>query len=158
MRLDEPHSDIFEAIARRALRRGTVIVAAAGNQSSRVDGVIAPIGSPANCPSVVGVGAVDETLEVADFSNGAVGQYGAIDIAAPGVNIISSYSSKEHGQGYGTWSGTSFATPHVAGVLALLAEAYPNALGTTLVKDLKQGARRLDGTPTDVGVGMVQAP
>jgi subtilisin family serine protease len=157
MRLDMPHSNVFEATAQRVLRRGIVMVAAAGNQSSRADDVVAPVGSPANCPSVVAVGAVDEDLNVADFSNGAVGQYGAIDICAPGVNVLSSYRL-EDGHRYARGQGTSVGTPFVAGVLALLAEAYPDAAGTDLVKNLKDGARRLQASPRDVGVGMVQAP
>jgi subtilisin family serine protease len=156
MRRDTPHSDVFEATAQRLLRRGIVMVAAAGNQSSRADSVIAPVGSPANCPSVVAVGAVDENLKVADFSNGSVGQ-GAIDICAPGVNVLSSYVLKD-GYRHARGQGTSIATPLVAGVLALLAEAYPDAIGTDLVKNLKEGARGLQASPSDVGVGIVQAP
>lgn len=156
MSRDTPHSDVFEVTAQRLLQRGIVVVAAAGNHSSRANNLIAPVGSPANCPSVVAVGAVDENLKVADFSNGSVGQ-GVIDICAPGVDVLSSYILKD-GHQYARGQGTSIATPLVAGVLALLAEAYPDAVGTDLVKNLKEGARGLQASPSDVGVGMLRAP
>lgn len=68
------------------------VIAAAGNSSSRQIGYIAPVGSPANCPSIVAVAAVDQNLDVADFSCGAINDNGGdVDIAAPGVDVFSSF-------------------------------------------------------------------
>ncbi len=65
--IGQGYSDVFETVARRALRRGTLIIAAAGNESQRPQS-IAPVGHPANCPSIMAVGALDERFAVAYFS------------------------------------------------------------------------------------------
>lgn len=113
-------SAVFETAAARSLSLGTLIVAAAGNDSSR-PGFINPVSHPANCPSIMAVGAVDINMNVANFSNGGLYlTYGAVDIAAPGVNV---YSSTKLPTKYASWNGTSMATPHVAGIAALWAQA-----------------------------------
>jgi subtilisin family serine protease len=151
------YSTLFEEAAQNALDQGTVLVAAAGNDSSRPDKT-APVGHPACCPSVIAVAAIDQQFEVAYFSNGAIGQGGQIDIAAPGVKVVSSWLSSARAA-YFRASGTSMAAPHVAGVLALLAEAYPEATARELRDYLMSTARSLpDLSTADVGVGLVQAP
>jgi subtilisin len=93
---------------------------------------------------------------VAWFSCGAVNPDGGeVDIAGPGVDV---FSAAPEPAGYARMSGTSMATPHVAGIVALLAEAYPAASASEL-KDLLLGsARALPLPSTDVGSGLVQAP
>lgn len=150
----ETHSETFEEVARRAMNRGTLIVAAAGNESDRAGGVVAPVSHPANCPSILSVGAVDASMAVANFSCGTVDPERAIDVVAPGVNVHSSWTLPEK---YNSISGTSMATPHVAGVAALLAEKY-GARAWELWARLGQSARRLPLPSTDVGSGLVQAP
>ena len=148
-------SQIFEQVARRALAAGTLIVAAAGNDSNR-PGVPEPVSHPANCQSIMAVGALDQQLRVALFSNGGINpQGGQVDIAGPGVNIRSAWPRPML---YHTISGTSMATPHVAGIAALLAEANPEARGRALASLLTQTARRLALPARDVGSGLVQAP
>jgi len=151
----DTHSVVYEAVAQRALRQNTVIVAAAGNDSTRPVST-ASVSHPANCPSILAVAALDDALAVAEFSNAGLNpEGGQIDIAAPGVDV---YSAWPEPQSYLTISGTSMATPHVAGVVALLAEAHPEASAAEL-KDLLLGsARRLDLSSIDVGAGLVQAP
>lgn len=148
-------SQVFEAVARRALAAGTLIVAAAGNDSRR-PGQINPVSHPANCPSIMAVGAVEVALQVAWFSCGGLSlQGGQVDIAGPGVDVRSSWPRPML---YNTISGTSMATPHVAGIAALLAEQNPDVRGGTLGWLLLQSARRLDLSSQDVGAGLVQAP
>ena len=150
-----PHSAVFEAVARRALAAGALIVAAAGNNSDRPNR-IDPVSHPANCPSILAVGAVDSQLAIARFSCGARnGNGGQVDIAGPGVDVRSSWLRPVL---YRSISGTSMATPHVAGIAALYAEANPAMRGGTLGWLLLQGARRLVLPTRDVGAGLVQAP
>lgn len=151
----EGFSQIFEMVAQRALAAGTLIIAAAGNDSAR-PGMIRPVAHPANCPSIMAVGALDVQMRVAPFSNGGLNpQGGQVDIAGPGVAVRSSWPRPVL---YNTISGTSMATPHVAGITALLAEAIPGARGRTLASLLMQRARRLTLPARDVGSGLVQAP
>ncbi|WP_298177666.1 S8 family serine peptidase [Saccharomonospora sp.] len=150
----EPHSRTFETAARRAMQRNTLIIAAAGNESDRMGGVVAPVSHPANCPSIMAVGAIDAAKEVANFSCGTVDPNGAVDIMGPGVNIHSSWIMPEQ---YNTISGTSMATPHVAGVAALIAEQH-GARAWELWARLGQNGLRLPLPSTDVGAGLVQAP
>lgn len=151
----EGYSMVYERAARRALAAGTLIIAAAGNESDR-PGRIAPVGRPANSPSVMAVAALDDRLRVAYFSNGGVNpQGGQVDIAGPGVQVRSSWPRPRL---YHTISGTSMATPHVAGIAALHAEANPGARGRALWGLLNGSARRLTLPSRDAGVGLVQAP
>lgn len=144
----------YEKLAQRALERGTVIVAAAGNESNRPPD-IKPVGRPANCPSILAVAALTKAITSAFFSNGGVnGQGGEVNIAAPGWQV----HSAAPGGGYQPMSGTSMATPHVAGVIALLSQANPNASAADLVAALKSGAFPLMLPARDVGAGLLQAP
>jgi len=150
----QPFSQIFEQVARRALKAGTLIVAAAGNESQRPQ--IAPVGHPANCPSIMAVAALDQRLRVAWFSNGGLNPNGGqVDIAAPGVDVLSSVPRPTL---YGSKSGTSMATPHVAGIAALFAESQPHARGLALWALVVQHARHLAIPVRDVGAGITQAP
>lgn len=146
-------SQVYETAAKRAAARGTLIIAAAGNESER-PGYIAPVGHPANCPSIVAVGALDRTLKVAPFSCGGLNANGGeVNIAAPGVNIMSTWPMPTR---YHTISGTSMATPHVAGIAALFAEST-GLRGFELANAFLRAARNL--TPVrDFGWGLVQSP
>jgi subtilisin len=162
----ESYRQFYEDVAQRALRQGTIIIAAAGNDSrNRSTGKRfsppRPVSSPANCPSIMAVAALDTSLQIAAFSNGSINpQGGQIDIAAPGVDIYSTWSTDPRGakpSRYRTISGTSMATPHVAGIAALHAEATGKR-GVELWAVLIQQAQRLSLPSVDVGNGLVQAP
>jgi subtilisin family serine protease len=150
------HSQVFEAAARRALGRGVLIVAAAGNDSRRNAGILRPVSHPANCPSIMAVGGIDSQFRMYNRSNqGLNTDGGKIDIVGPAVDIYSSYPMPKR---YERLSGTSMATPHVAGIAALLAEANPSVRGQALWNLLVQTSKPLDLPEEDVGAGLVQAP
>ncbi|NDC80968.1 MAG: hypothetical protein EB090_06870, partial [Verrucomicrobia bacterium] len=106
---------------------------AAGNESSNNDAVAS---YPANYPqdNIVSVAATTRTDGLASFSN-----YGSttVDLAAPGDGIYSTVSSSD--SAYATYSGTSMATPHVSGVVALLAAQYPADTYVSLIQRLMNG-------------------
>jgi thermitase len=93
--------------------QSAVLVAAAGNSGD------ATLSYPAGYPQVVSVAATDRNDARASFST-----FNAdVEIAAPGVDILSTWSDG----GYRTLSGTSMSTPHVAGVAAIIAGQSPGA-------------------------------
>lgn len=126
-----------------ALAKGCLIIAAAGNESS-------PTGAPANSPTIMSVASLDQTLTPSDFSND-----GKIEIAAPGRDVFSSMPSPRL---HGIMSGTSMATPHVAGCAALWAQSSPTLRGMNLWQRLQSSALKLNFPPSKVGAGLVQAP
>jgi len=106
-----------QAAINAAVSRGTTIVVAAGNENTNVS-----TSSPANCANVIAVAATTSSGTRASFSNYGTG----VDIAAPGHSILSTIntgSSTPGAEGYAYYSGTSMATPHVSGVVALM-QAY----------------------------------
>jgi subtilisin family serine protease len=154
-RRGDTYSRVYEMIGRRALQMGSLIIAAAGNESRRDMGIINPVARPANCPSIMAVAALDSQLRVANFSNRGINPDGGqIDIAGPGVNVYSTWPLPTR---YRTISGTSMATPHVAGIAALYAESA-GARGEALWNLLIQNAQRLVLPAADIGAGLVQAP
>lgn len=152
---NQPFSQVFEAVGQRALAAGCLIVAAAGNDSRR-PGSMWAVSHPANCPSFMAVAAVDSRLGVAFFSNAGLNSAGGkVDIAGPGVAVHSSWPRPSL---YRAIDGTSMATPHVAGIAALIAEARPSVRGAALWQALVSSARALPSSARDVGAGLVQAP
>lgn len=150
--IGDQYSRAYETAALRAMERGSLIIAAAGNESRR-PGVVRPVNHPANCPSIMAVAALHQNLKVASYSNGIIGEWETeVDISAPGSNIYSSYLGDEL---YDRLSGTSMATPMVAGVAALLIEKYPDITIDQLWRLIVRKAKRIDGDNSSIGSGLV---
>jgi subtilisin family serine protease len=148
-------SPTYEAVAQRAFLQNTLIIAAAGNDSAR-PGRVDPVSHPANCPSILAVAAIDSSARIAPFSNGGINPNGGeVNISGPGVAV---FSSTKLPQMYSTLSGTSMATPHAAGVAALLAEQNPARTALQIFQQLKAQALTLPIPRVDAGFGLVQAP
>ena len=129
-----PSSPTLCQAATYATAAGALVVAATGNTGG-------PVLYPAACDHVLAVAATDRADQRADFSN--LGPQ--VDLAAPGVDIYSTwYQSGLQASGYFTKSGTSMATPQVAGVAALVWSRWP-----TWTPD--QVAQRLLDTALDLG-------
>ena len=137
-----PVQAAYTAAGQAALNAGCLIVAAAGNAG-------ATTGAPANSPTIMSVASLDRNLSPSSFSN-----FGKVEIAAPGRDIFSSVPRPTR---YGTKSGTSMATPHVAGCAALWAETNPALRGRALWNRLLATARTLPHPASRVGRGIVQA-
>jgi len=151
-----PYIPTWEAQAQRALATGTLILAAAGDESDRRTNVRWPVDHPANCPSIVAVGAVDASSQVAWFSNGGSnGAASGVDVAAPGGDIFSASVAPAW---YRVMSGTSQAVALAAGIAALHAQKTGRR-GAALRDLLLETAKPLpDCDSHDVGAGLVQAP
>ncbi|MEV5610546.1 S8 family serine peptidase [Streptomyces sp. NPDC052225] len=136
---------------------GSLFVVAAGNAYGAYT-----IGSPGAADAALTVGAVDADDRRADFSSQGprTGDNGLKpDVSAPGVDILAARSSLVDGSGaYTTMSGTSMATPHVAGVAALLAQEHPQWTGAQLKDALMSSSRQLGEGAYEVGSGRVSVP
>jgi subtilisin family serine protease len=116
-----------------AVANDVLVVAAAGNEAAATPGYPARFSS--SLAGVLSVGAYSSAGTIANFSND-VGNSGAVQVDAPGVSIYSTYA----GDTYGRLSGTSMATPHVAGLAALALSANPGLTAAQLRSLIVAGA------------------
>jgi serine protease len=143
-----------------ARSRGTVVVVAAGNSNANASNA-----SPANCSGVVAVGAVGRTGARSYYSN-----FGTlVDVSAPGGDqttgtangILSTLNTGTRAPGadsYAYYQGTSMATPHVAGVAALMLSVKPSLTPDQVEAMLKSSARPLPvACSLGCGAGIVDA-
>ncbi|MFK7893148.1 MAG: S8 family serine peptidase, partial [Granulosicoccus sp.] len=135
--------------------QGSLIVAAAGNESRRPHYTIGTA-PPAVAAPILSVAAVDSAMKVADFSNTNA------DVSAPGVQI----SSAGLDGGISVLSGTSMATPHIAGVAALWIQKFLESdsppgveqLRSALFSNVKFPERETVADKSDIGRGIVLSP
>lgn len=146
---DEPCILAYQRAAEELIASGCIIIAAAGNSGRTKQPWV---GQPARCPGFMAVAAVDQNRDLADFSSrgpASLPRDCGVEIAAPGVSV----NSTARGGGYVQMSGTSMATPHVAGAAALLKEQHPTWTPAEIRARLRAAATDL-GTPgNDPGTG-----
>jgi hypothetical protein len=138
-----------------AYARGSLVVAAAGNEF----GAGNPVIYPAAYPHVLSVAALDPALQPSGFSS----ENTSVDVAAPGVNVplaIPTAFDTDDGvvDGMTLGSGTSFAAPMVSGAAAWLATARPDLRNGQLADVLRRSARDVSATGYDPasGFGLIQ--
>nr|WP_285554445.1 S8 family serine peptidase [Streptomyces hygroscopicus] len=150
----DPMAQAVDSLSRET---GALFVVAAGNT-----GAPSSISSPGAADAALTVGAVDSADRPAYFTSaGPRPGDNALkpDLSAPGVDILAARSQLVGGSGYyTTMSGTSMATPHVAGVAALLAQEHPDWTGAQLKDALMSTSRQLDASAYTVGAGRVSVP
>lgn len=138
-------STVIDSAIDYARSVGTLVVVAAGNESENND-VIPSYPANSEIDNVISVAATDANDALASFSN-----YGpsTVDLAAPGRQILSTYLADS----YATMSGTSMATPYVAGVAALMKSANPALTYADLKAGLLQSVDQLSSLAGKVVTG-----
>ncbi|MET9148155.1 S8 family serine peptidase [Streptomyces sp. NPDC004042] len=146
-----------QAVDTLSAETGALFVIAAGNT-----GAPSSIGSPGAADAALTVSAVDSADRAAYFTSAGprLGDNALKpDLAAPGVDILAARSRLTEGSGdYTTMSGTSMATPHVAGVAALLAQEHPDWGAARLKDALMSTSKQLDASAYVLGAGRVSVP
>ncbi len=142
---------VFNTVVANTVADGVVVVVAAGNGSSD-----ACAGSPASAPDALTVGATDLSDHRASFSN-----YGScLDLFAPGVGILSAGISSDTASAYG--SGTSMASPHVAGIAAVVYGLHPtmdaSSVSAAIVGDATPGVVSDPGPGSPNLLAHIEAP
>ncbi|MCS7240313.1 MAG: S8 family serine peptidase [Candidatus Bipolaricaulota bacterium] len=137
-----PPVEVIEAL-RRAWERGVIVVTIAGNDGREGVNLLGRL------EFVLTVAATDKADRPAPFSN-----FGAeVDVSAPGAEIPALFAQGTPG----TFSGTSFAAPHVSGALALILSANPKLSGRGAVEVLLRTSENLPSLDHRFGVGLVDA-
>lgn len=153
-----PIQQVLRDALTNAVNMGIYFAIAAGNSGPGTS----TIGTPGDQKDIVSVGATDSNDLIASFSSrGPVTAYGTSyikpDVSAPGVSITSCWIGSNTASN--TISGTSMATPHVAGLMALVLNAKPGISYTTMYNILTTSAKALGtGRPNNIyGYGRIDA-
>nr|WTB32829.1 S8 family serine peptidase [Streptomyces sp. NBC_00830] len=143
---------------------GTLFVIAAGNDGVKGESTL---GTPGTADAALTVGAVDKSDALANFSSRGP-RLGDMkikpEITAPGVNIVAARAAGTTmgtpvDANYTAASGTSMATPHVAGAAAILAQRHPDWSGERIKEELTAHSKKSDNyTPYQQGYGRVDIP
>ncbi|MEV6384515.1 S8 family peptidase [Streptomyces sp. NPDC051773] len=147
---DTPGIDpVEQAVNDLSAGSGALFVIAAGNEGPG-EGTI---GTPGSAAAALTVGAVDRRDAIAEFSSRGPTADGFLkpDVTAPGVDIVAAKAAEGDmgdpaADGYASMSGTSMATPHVAGAAAILAQRYPDWTGPQIKAALTASANPTDAT------------
>ncbi|HUU30172.1 MAG TPA: S8 family serine peptidase [archaeon] len=141
---------------------GVAVIIAAGNKDPNAQGADSKVGSPANNPAFFAVGSVDSASVHSTFStigpslcdNKTIKP----DVVAPGEGYLSTAGSAAGG-GYHSVRGTSFATPLVAGIAALLKQYNPELLPDEITGAIRSSCTELGpvGPDNEYGWGLVNA-
>ncbi|MBR6779208.1 MAG: S8 family serine peptidase [Clostridia bacterium] len=144
----EENIDPLSKGAEALWKRGIVVVAAAGNSGPNKQ----TIKSPGNNPNIITVGALDvSNMTIADFSSRGPTIYGhKPDLLAPAVDIVSCSNTTNP---YTTMSGTSVATPIVAGICADIKSKYPNMTNVEIKNFLLEHCTKITGNIDFEGAG-----
>lgn len=126
-----------------AWSKGVVLVAAAGNSGNNKREI------PAAYPHVISVAATTSNDKLASFST----RGGWVTVAAPGASILSTVGSND----YISYSGTSMASPVVAGLAALIKSAFPNFNNQQIVDRICSSSDKIGGTGSNFKCGRVNA-
>jgi len=138
------HSQALKNAVDAAYAGGAILIAAAGNDGSSTDNVL----YPARYSSVIAVSASDSNNKLASFSSRGP----SVELIAPGVNIKSLYP----GNYMVSWSGTSMASPHVAGSAAVLWGADTSLSNVQVRQLLRDTAQNLGLSADNQGYGLVR--
>lgn len=147
----DPDPALDDAVL-NAFRSGCVVVAASGNEGDSGS----PTTYPAAWPHVFTVGASDENDRVAPFSTTGP----ALDVVAPGVDIVAAVPLSRNATGYDTVSGTSFSAPIVAAAAAWVWTARPTLTASQLMQVIRNSARDIGppGFDNASGYGEIDIP
>jgi serine protease len=152
-------SSAMQSAINLARQRGVTVVVAAGNNNGSVTNI-----NPANCSGVVVVAATNRSGGKASYSN-----YGSqVDVAAPGgqtssgagsgvLSTLNSGSTTPGSDSYAFYQGTSMATPHVSGVVALMLSVNASLTPDQIESTLRSTARSFPQSCSGCGTGIVDA-
>jgi len=164
----------YQEVIRQVRQAGVIVVAAAGNDAHNDRGTPVAVGSPANCPGAVSVGALNVYRRQTPYSQSGPG----LALAAPGgdyttsstgtgvpdliTSTLAAFStSGRRTPSIGTMAGTSMATPHVAGVMALMKYVHPGLTPADVDAWINAGQLTDDvdatGRDSATGMGLINA-
>lgn len=128
-----------EKAVKKALKQNIIIICAAGNEGPYMD----TVNYPAQYEDVIAIGAIDRNKKVTDFAS----RGNAVDLVAPGDNILSTYPPN----GTAVLSGTSMAAPFATGVAALVLAKHREYDGATPLESSKEMQEHLRKVAFDLG-------